>query len=94
MAGSGSTKDSELADHHSCRFGKWYDKLSDPRVTASAAYRKIEQPHLQVHAFGKEALVHYHAGDFQSAIAAAGKMEAASQHVFAALDEIAGLLEG
>ena len=93
LAGNGETKDSELADHHSCRFGKWYDKLSDPRITGSAAYRQIEEPHLQVHAFGKEALVHHHSGDFQSAIAAAGKMEAASHRVFAALDEISALLE-
>ena len=94
LAGSGNTKDNELADHHSCRFGKWYDKLTDPRITGSAAYRRIADPHLQVHAAGKEALAHFHSGDFHSAIAAAGKMEAASQHVFAALDEIAAMLEG
>ena len=92
LAGSGNTKDNELADHHSCRFGKWYDKLTDPRITGSAAYKRIAEPHLQVHAFGKEALANFHNGDFHAAIAAAGKMEAASQQVFAALDEIAGIL--
>ena len=92
LAGNGNTRDTDLADHHSCRFGKWYDKLSDPRITASAAYKRIAEPHLQVHAFGKEALAFHHNGDHQSAIAAAGKMEAASQTVFAALDEIAALI--
>ena len=91
LAGNGSTKDSELPDHHGCRFGKWYDKLSDPRITNSSAYYRIKEPHLQVHAFGKEALAFHQTGDFQSAIAAAGKMEDASQKVFAALDEIAAL---
>ena len=71
---------------------KWYDKLTYSRITGSAAYKRIEQPHLQVHAFGKEALVHFHNDDFHAAIAAAGKMEAASLQVFAALDEIAGIL--
>ena len=93
LAGSSSTKDGELADHHSCRFGKWYDKLSDARITGSAAYRRIADPHLQVHAYGKEALVYHNNGDFHSAITAAGKMEVASQQVFAALDEIAATLE-
>ena len=93
LAGNGDTKDSELPDHHGCRFGKWYDKLTDPRVTGSSAYHHIKEPHLQVHAFGKEALSYHQSGDFQSAIAAAGKMENASQQVFAALDEIATIQE-
>ena len=93
LAGYGSAKDSELPDHHSCRFGKWYDKLSDPRVVNSAAYQNIKEPHLQVHAFGKEALAHNQNGDFHAAITAAGKMEAASLQVFDALDEISRLFE-
>jgi methyl-accepting chemotaxis protein len=94
LASGGSTKDSDLPDHHACRFGKWFDQLSNPTITGTAAYRRIKEPHLQVHAFGKEALTHHHNGDCQSAIAAAGKMEAASHTVFAALDEIAGVLQG
>ncbi len=93
LAGNGQTRDNELADHHTCRFGKWYDKLSDPRIVGSNAFRRIEEPHLQVHAYGKEALLHFHNKDFHSAIAAAGKMDAASQIVFSSLDEISRLLE-
>jgi methyl-accepting chemotaxis protein len=93
LAGYGKTKDSELPDHHSCRFGKWYDKLSDPRIIGSAAFQRIKEPHLQVHACGKEALGYFATGDFQSAIVAAGRMEAASLQVFAALDEISNLFE-
>ena len=93
LAGNGSARDTDLADHHSCRFGKWYDKLTDERITASTAYKGIAEPHLQVHAYGKEALAFHHNGDHQSAIAAAGRMEASSQKVFAALDEIASLVE-
>ncbi|MEI8394490.1 MAG: methyl-accepting chemotaxis protein [Rhodospirillaceae bacterium] len=93
LVGLGQSRDSDLPDHHGCRFGKWYDKLSDPRITGSVAYRRIEDPHLKVHAFGKEALSHFHHGDFVCALEAAAKMEAASQDVFAALDEIARLME-
>jgi methyl-accepting chemotaxis protein len=92
LTGYGHTKDGDLPDHHCCRFGKWYDKLSDPGITGSSAYQEMKEPHLQVHTFGKEALTHFQNGDYQSAIAAASRMEDASKRVFAALDEIARLL--
>jgi methyl-accepting chemotaxis protein len=92
LVGRGNTKDSDLPDHHNCRFGKWYDSLQDPTLRSSGAYRNIEDPHLRVHAHGKEALAHFHAGEFQAAVNAAGKMEEASHEVFAALDDMAKVL--
>ena len=93
LVGRGNTHDHELPDHHACRFGKWYDKLSDQRVRQSAAYARIEQPHAKVHAYGREALAFFHDGHYNSAIDAAGKMEEASHEVFAALHDIAKILE-
>ncbi len=92
LTGYGNTKDTDLPDHHSCRFGKWYDKISDSKIINSCAYQEMKDPHFQVHSFGKEALAHFHRGDYQSAITAASKMEDASKKVFSALDEIARLL--
>ena len=92
LTGYGHTKDGDLPDHHSCRFGKWFDNLSNPRITGSAAFQAMKEPHSMVHIFGKEALAHFQKGDYQSAITAAGKMEDASKKVFAALDDIARLL--
>jgi methyl-accepting chemotaxis protein len=88
----GQTKDSDLPDHHGCRFGKWYDNLKDPMLRNSEAYRRIQDPHLRVHAFGKEALAKHQAGDFAGAVTAADKMEKASQEVFSALDEMGAML--
>ena len=31
----------ELADHHSCRLGKWYDNVSDPTVKNLAAFKAM-----------------------------------------------------
>ncbi|CAK0774112.1 methyl-accepting chemotaxis protein [uncultured Gammaproteobacteria bacterium] len=89
LVGRGNARDNELPDHHACRFGKWYDSLTDVTVKNSAAYSLINEPHLKVHAYGKEALSYFHQGHFNSAIAAAGKMEEASHEVFSALDDIA-----
>jgi methyl-accepting chemotaxis protein len=92
LVGRGKTKDSDLPDHHGCRFGKWYDSLSDATLKNSADYRRIQEPHLRVHACGKEALAKFQAGDFAAAVAAADQMEKASEEVFSALDEMARLL--
>ena len=93
LIGAGKTRDADLPDHHACRFGKWYDTLTDPRVTASPAYQRIQDPHQRVHAFGKEALRFHQHGDFHAALTAAAGMEEASHEVFAALDEIARLID-
>lgn len=94
LVGRASVIAADLPDHHACRFGKWYDRITDVRVKRSEAYDRIQKPHLNVHAFGKEALSLFHEGHYKSAIEAAEKMEAASQEVFAALDDITRLLEG
>ena len=92
LVGRGNTKDGELADHHGCRFGKWYEGLKDDALRSSPAYRRIDDPHMRVHAHGKDALSQFHAGNFQAAVVAVGKMEEASHEVFAALDEMAAAL--
>jgi methyl-accepting chemotaxis protein len=93
LVGRAHVKDHDLPDHHGCRFGKWYDGLKDGALCNSDAYRRIHDPHLRVHAHGKEALAHFQAGNLDAAIAAAGKMEEASLEVFAALDAMARQLD-
>ena len=91
LTGQGKTKDSDLSDHHGCRFGKWYDGIVDESIRNSEPFRRVDAPHQQVHDYGKQALVLYQAGNLQGAVVAVGKMEKASQQVFAALDDIAKL---
>jgi methyl-accepting chemotaxis protein len=85
----GKAQASDLPDHHACRFGKWYDAISNPAVKSSEAFRRIGDPHQKVHACGKEALALFQAGNLSAAVAAAEKMEAASLEVYAALDDMA-----
>jgi len=91
IVGRGNTQERDLPDHHGCRFGKWYDGLTNPTIRDSAAYRRIDEPHHQVHAYGAEALRQFYAGNFPAAVVAVGKMEEASQDVFMALDEMANM---
>jgi len=92
LVGVGRAQAAELPDHHGCRFGKWYDAISNPEVKSSAAYGRINEPHQRVHAHGKEALALFHAGNLAGAVAAAEAMETASLEVYAALDDMARLL--
>jgi methyl-accepting chemotaxis protein len=88
VIGRGKTKSSELPDHHGCRLGKWYDTITDQRIRALPAFKKLEEPHQCVHNAGKQALAHMERGDFPDALLEAEKLNAASKDVIALLDEL------
>jgi len=91
LVGTAKVQASELPNHHACRFGKWYESVSNPAVKSSEPFRRINDPHQRVHEYGKEAVSLFQAGGVSDAIAAAEKMEAASLEVYAALYDIARL---
>jgi len=91
LLGQGKTKDTDLPDHHTCRFGKWYDGITDETIRRSEAFHRVDGPHQSVHEHGKQAVALFHAGNLKGAVAAVEKMEEASLGVFAALDDIAKL---
>lgn len=86
--GRGSLKSQELADHHSCRLGKWYygEKSQDFREYKS--FKDLEPPHARVHKYGKEAAHLFEQGNFNDALAAMSKMEEASTDVVSLLEEL------
>ncbi|MDY0242122.1 MAG: methyl-accepting chemotaxis protein [Rhodospirillaceae bacterium] len=88
LVGQTTGQVSDFADHHGCRFGKWYDAVSDMNIRALPAFKRIEDPHRRVHAHGQEAIRLFNSGDFVGASAAAERMDEASLEVFALLDEI------
>jgi len=82
-------KASELADHHSCRLGKWYygDASRDSRN--NRAFALLENPHALVHQHGKQAAKLFEAGDLPGAMKEIQQVEAASKDVLRLLDELA-----
>ncbi|CCG39590.1 methyl-accepting chemotaxis protein [Magnetospirillum molischianum] len=82
----------EIADHHGCRLGKWYDAVSDRALQDSAAYVAIEEPHAQVHAAAKAALTLAAEGRFDDALVEIEKMNVASDAVVAKLNILAEAL--
>jgi len=78
----------ELADHHSCRLGKWYYGDASARLRDHPAFERLEGPHARVHAHGIEATRLYNTGDTAAALAEMAKVEIASVEVVACLDEL------
>jgi methyl-accepting chemotaxis protein len=89
LVGIGTLNASDLPDHHSCRFGKWYESITQDGIKSSDAFRRIDAPHQQVHDHGRDAITLFRAGNLAGAVAAAERMEGASLSVYAALDELA-----
>ena len=88
ISGRAGLKVEELADHHSCRLGKWYDALENPSYTTHNAYKELIKPHESVHSHGIKAVEKYNNGDFQGALAEIDQVEKASKEVLRLLVEL------
>lgn len=78
----------ELADHHSCRLGKWYYSIEDAEIKNHRAYIEMEEPHRAVHAHGIEAAKRYQNGDLTGALSEIALVAEASKDVVRYLDEL------
>lgn len=88
LDGSSDTKASDLANHHTCRLGKWYDSVSDERIRSCKAFVAIVEPHKRVHAAGRSALENYWANDELEARREAEKLKQASRDVISLLSAL------
>ena len=92
LNGSARTKASDLANHHTCRLGRWSDTITDTRVLHHPLYAALAEPHRRVHDAGKRALAcHWH-DDPAGATAAAAELREASQRVVELLGGMAQAL--
>ena len=88
LAGRAFLKPDELADHHSCRLGKWYDSQKDPRLTGHPAWAALIAPHKEVHRAGIAAAETFMTGDLDGAIRLVWDAGEASQEVMRLLNEL------
>ncbi len=88
ILGMGQEKSATLANHHSCRLGKWYESSASEAFKAMPAFSQLAGPHEKVHAIGKRVLELHEADDYGAALAEAQKLDQASSEVLALLDEL------
>jgi methyl-accepting chemotaxis protein len=89
LAGKTVLNPNELADHHSCRLGKWYYAVKDQGILNHPAFKAMETHHEKVHHLGIEAARLFQNGDFDAAVAAVSAIENPSVEVQRYLDELA-----
>lgn len=78
---------SMVPDHCSCRLGKWYYEGDGAKSYGSKKeFKELEQPHADVHTYGKEAIECAQEGDMDKAILLLNKMESSSIDVINKLD--------
>lgn len=78
----------ELADHHSCRLGKWYDGMQDPRYTHNTDFKDLVIPHEKVHACGIQAVKLFNSGDLEGALREIAAVETHSKDVLNGLGKL------
>ncbi len=78
----------ELADHRSCRLGKWYYSDASARLAGQAAFKELEAPHKRVHEHGIAAARLFKEGRTEAALEEIAKVEEASRDVLRLLDAL------
>ncbi|MDA8083794.1 MAG: methyl-accepting chemotaxis protein [Nitrospiraceae bacterium] len=58
---------SKLPDHHTCRFGKWYDSAGSELCGNSPSFGEVSAPHEKIHELSKQAVAAFNSGDKQRA---------------------------
>ncbi len=81
LEGEDNRKAADLANHHTCRLGKWFDGVSDARVRACPSYQALVEPHRRVHQAGKDVLALHWRGDAVGAARMAETLREASHAV-------------
>ncbi len=80
----------ELADHKACRLGKWYYQGEGSALYGhQSAFKRLEEPHRQVHQHGLKALEAKVEGNIPAMVDHLRQMERASQEVAGLLSDLA-----
>ena len=88
FVGRNTVQACDLADHHECRLGKWYDAVQDPAFVGDPLFQRLIEPHAEFHRQGKLAAELHEQGDREAAEEAAEAMEAASADVIGLLEAL------
>lgn len=77
----------DLATHHGCRLGHWYENVGDPATLALPEFRAVDAPHRGVHDSAQKALAAVIANDRTAAQHHVEDMRQQSERVLRYLDE-------
>lgn len=81
ISGKQGLQEKELADHNSCRLGKWYNAVKNSAVGNQREFHDLLIPHEKVHLHGKRAVALYNRHDVGGALQEIEVVEEASKDV-------------
>ena len=88
--GQSDKAESDFSSHTGCRLGKWYYEGDGKHCFSQLpGYSGVEQPHIEVHKRGVEAVRHFRSGNQAAGLEALGRMESASMQVMSNLEIMA-----
>ena len=90
VAGRITLNPEELANHQTCRLGKWYYSDKAEAYRSNPSFREIEAYHIDVHKHGIEAARKYKNNDLAGALHEIEQVGKASTHVLEHLDRLRG----
>ncbi|MDA8087909.1 MAG: methyl-accepting chemotaxis protein [Nitrospiraceae bacterium] len=79
---------SDITDHFSCRFGKWYFGVGKEICGQLPSYKAIDTPHKKIHELARDAVSSINSGDRKKAEQAYSQMEEVSGQIGTLLDGI------
>lgn len=88
VAGREGLNASELADHHSCRLGKWYDRVKESVYLDNPAFAELAEPHERVHKHGIKAVELFNNRQQDRAVEEITLVEEASKDVLRLLKDL------
>ncbi|MBF0557520.1 MAG: CZB domain-containing protein [Nitrospirae bacterium] len=88
LKGDTTLDPAKLPDHHTCRFGKWYDTEGREKCGNLPSFKAILTPHDRIHALAKEAIAAFNSGNKEKATGLYNEMEDLSEQIVSLLDGV------
>lgn len=88
IVGHEGLKAEELSNHHTCRLGKWYDAVQDPKYKNNPVFQNLIAPHKLVHEHGIQAVRYFNEGQLDKALREIEEVERASKDVLSMLEQL------
>jgi methyl-accepting chemotaxis protein len=88
LRGSHALRPEEVASHHECEFGKWYDSTEGQALKNDAAFAATGRHHEKVHTYARQIVDLYHDGKSEKAEVLMASFEKEREKLFAALDDL------
>jgi methyl-accepting chemotaxis protein len=88
LRGSHALRPEEVASHHECAFGKWYDSSDGQALKNDAAFAVTGKHHEKVHTYARQIVDLFHDGKSEKAATLMASFEEEREKLFAALDDL------